>query len=220
MISLPNERDAFFACVSLNSLEGFMLLPEEAKCLSPKASKGRREQFLMGRAASHKALKTIKRDGPLLRGVHGEPCWPDGIVGSLSHTDKIAVAAVASKDHFYALGIDLEDTDRVLKADIAARITLPEEHSWIKEVSNEEILRTYLLFSAKECVYKAFFPLSFKHIGFRDALLRWMPNENAFEVTMLNDINEKIPKDFKCKIKCDIQKNIILSYLLLPRSAT
>src|SRR5437764_580885 len=44
----------------------------------------------------------------LPRGASGEPIWPAGVIGSLAHDDRVAVAAVGLLRDIRAVGIDVE----------------------------------------------------------------------------------------------------------------
>ena len=80
----------------------------------------------------------------------GAPIWPHGLVGTLAHDSQIAVAALAPRRKFAAIGIDIEPAE-----------PLPSElFSLIATPSEQTLLETYLyggrlLFVAKEAVYKA-----------------------------------------------------------------
>ena len=51
---------------------------------------------------------------PILKGRDGEPIWPFDIVGSISHKDAIAVAAVGKKKRYKGIGVDIEDQTTIL----------------------------------------------------------------------------------------------------------
>jgi 4'-phosphopantetheinyl transferase EntD len=92
----------------------------------------------------------------------GNVDWPKGIIGSLAHDDRVAVAAVADSRDVYALGIDIEPRESLpFSIDI---IAAPSE--CLKAVDVSYFGR--LLFSAKEAVYKAVYPLDGAFLDFRD----------------------------------------------------
>ena len=95
--------------------------------------------------------------------VSGVPAWPTGIVGSLAHDDKVAVAAVSSTDNFWAIGIDVEPVDS-LPAELIELVATPAERRRYPAA----LLKTSLLFSAKEAVYKALNPLDGVFLNFHD----------------------------------------------------
>jgi 4'-phosphopantetheinyl transferase EntD len=82
------------------------------------------------------------------------PIWPAGIVGSLAHDPRIAVAAVARADQFAGLGIDVEPAE-ALPVDLVTMVATPRERLAIAD----DPLGGRILFAAKEAVYKAVYPI-------------------------------------------------------------
>jgi 4'-phosphopantetheinyl transferase EntD len=99
----------------------------------------------------------------LPRGASGEPMWPAGIVGSLAHDDRVAVAVVGLQRSVGAVGIDVEPAVP-LPPDMLELIATPHELHRIAD----DPLRGKLLFAVKEAVYKAAYPLDRKFQEFRD----------------------------------------------------
>jgi 4'-phosphopantetheinyl transferase EntD len=92
----------------------YALVPEEDVAISSLASATRRANWTRGRVAAHIALgKLGTAEGAVGRGKAGEPIWPDGISGSISHCAPWSVAAATQSSHCVFLGIDLEDTQRI-----------------------------------------------------------------------------------------------------------
>jgi 4'-phosphopantetheinyl transferase EntD len=84
----------------------------------------------------------------------GAPVWPTGVVGSLAHDARIAVATVGLSRDVGALGIDVEPAE-CLPPELLNLVTTPEERVNI----GDDPFRGRLLFVAKEAVYKAVYPL-------------------------------------------------------------
>lgn len=91
---------------------------------------------------------------PLPKAPSGAPIWPSGIVGSLAHDDRIAVAAVARRAATDALGIDVEPAGP-LPADLLDVVATARE----RLVLYRDPGLGRVLFAAKEAVYKAISPL-------------------------------------------------------------
>lgn len=102
-------------------------------------------------------------DAQVPKGAGGAPIWPAGVVGSLAHDDKIAVAAVGLSQDFASIGIDVEPA-RALPADMLALVATPRERPMI----GDDLLQARLLFAAKEAVYKAVYPLDRVFLEFGD----------------------------------------------------
>jgi 4'-phosphopantetheinyl transferase EntD len=148
------------------------LLPEEETQLNPTAVEGRRRNFRMGRTAARRALDVLGvGPAPILRGANREPLWPDGFVGSITHAAGFAMAAVAHESGCAGIGIDLEHRTRFFP-ELERYIAFEEERQWLDELSGERRTEAVLeLFSAKESIYKAFFPRVQRFFGFEAARL-------------------------------------------------
>jgi 4'-phosphopantetheinyl transferase EntD len=99
----------------------------------------------------------------LPRGNGGAPIWPAGIVGSMSHDSRVAVAAVARRRDVSALGIDIEPAE-ILPSDLLELVATAQERT---EIHNDPC-RGRLLFAAKEAVYKAVYPLDHTFLEYHD----------------------------------------------------
>ncbi len=97
------------------------------------------------------------------RGESGEPIWPSGVIGSLTHDDRIAAAAVGIDCRWIGLGIDVEPNES-LSDDLAELITTAEELR--KARSAGATLRQ--IFSIKEAVFKATYPTDRVMMNFND----------------------------------------------------
>lgn len=107
------------------------ILPAEAQLLNERAVPRRRLHFTLGRAAAHDALDDLGAPTAIVgRAPGGEPIWPDGIVGSITHAGNVAAAVVASASHLAGLGLDLELTRPGLSAAAAHYVCHPRELAW------------------------------------------------------------------------------------------
>src|SRR5207302_1592308 len=77
-------------------------------------------------------------------------------------------------------GIDAEIHDE-LPEGVLGRISLPEEREWLEARAGDETSWDTVLFSAKESVFKAWFPLARRWLGFEDAHVDLAPEEGAFQ---------------------------------------
>lgn len=142
--------------------------PEERLAVADSAPR-RRRQFLTGRACAHEALRAVGRDGPsVTRGAAGQPVWPPGAVGSIAHTEALAVAVAARSDDAAGLGLDLEPLEPPLEARVEGLVSTDEERT---RRSTSHPLAPYvgkIAFCVKECVYKALFPWTHWSLEFHD----------------------------------------------------
>lgn len=124
---------------------------DSERALVGNATAKRSKEFTETRLLAHEALRRIGRDGPILRGRDGEPLWPSGIVGSLSHCPSLYVAAVAPSERIRAVGVDVDDSDEL--SDTVMRFVFsPEELASLRMVSSVE---RRAAFCAKEAASKA-----------------------------------------------------------------
>lgn len=142
-------------------------LPEEEPLIARSVAK-RRNEFLTVRLCARQALGGLGLPPvPILKGDKGEPCWPDGVVGSLTHCEGFRGAAVARRGDVRSIGIDAEPHD-VLPKGVLEAISLPDERSELA-VLPAGLHWDRILFCAKEATYKAWFPLTHRWLGFEDA---------------------------------------------------
>jgi 4'-phosphopantetheinyl transferase EntD len=104
---------------------------------------------------------------PILKGEKGEPCWPDGVVGSLTHCQGFRGAVVARANQARSIGIDAEPHD-VLPDGVLSAISLLAERNELSTMPPGAHWDR-ILFCAKEATYKAWFPVTKRWLGFEDA---------------------------------------------------
>ena len=142
-------------------------LPEEEPLIARSVPK-RRNEFVTVRHCARVAMEQLGvPPSPILKGDKGEPRWPRGVVGSLTHCEGYRGAVVGRSGAARSVGIDAEPhgvlPDRVLEA-----ISLPVERREIAALP-VELHWDRILFCAKEATYKAWFPLTQRWLGFEDA---------------------------------------------------
>jgi 4'-phosphopantetheinyl transferase EntD len=146
---------------------GLTPLPEEEPLIAKSVAK-RRNEFITVRYCARIALGQLGVPPiPILKGDKGEPCWPDGVVGSLTHCTGYRGAVVGRSASVRTVGIDAEPHD-VLPQGVLDSISLPEERSEMQKLS-QGLHWDRILFCAKEATYKAWFPLTKRWLGFEDA---------------------------------------------------
>lgn len=135
----------------------------------------RRASGAAGRFAAHLALQAAgaTSTAPLARGTRGEPLWPTGFVGSITHTETFAAAAAVASSRARGLGIDSEKIGRAREPGrLLDRVLHPLEHNGVPGLPTQETDRFFaFVFSAKESVYKALYPLVGKVFWFEAARL-------------------------------------------------
>ena len=148
------------------------LFPEEEAVLGRPVEKRRRE-FVTARACARQALGRLGLpEQAIPAGPKGEPRWPTGVVGSITHCAGYRACALARDVELVTIGVDAE-LDEPLPAGLLPDIALPEERHRLRALASIDPTISWdrLLFSAKEAVYKAWFPLARQWLGFEDATL-------------------------------------------------
>jgi 4'-phosphopantetheinyl transferase EntD len=125
----------------------------------------RRREFAVGRSLAHEALRSIGASaGPIGVGAHRQPLWPADVVGSITHCDGYVAAAVAFRGDVRSLGVDAEPA-LPLPAEVVALVASPDELARLDGIGSAA---ERVLFSAKESIYKAWFPLTGRWLGFEE----------------------------------------------------
>lgn len=163
-----------------------LLFPEEERVVARAVDK-RRNEFATVRQCARTALAELGVPPvPILPGTKGEPRWPDGIVGSMTHCTGYRAAALARASEVLSLGIDAEPAAPLDNGDVLELVADETERSALAELGDRHprIPWDRLLFSAKESVYKAWFPLTGRWLGFEDARLDLDP-DGTFTAALL-----------------------------------
>lgn len=164
---------------------GTDLLPEEAAVVRHAVAQRRRE-FATVRYCARRALAGLEgptpRRAPLVPGERGAPRWPDGIVGSMTHCDGYRAAAVARSTQWASLGIDAEPNEPL--PDGVLEIVASDEEAAALHSAPPGACWDRLLFSAKESVYKAWFPATGGWLGFDEVSVAF-DHGGTFTATLL-----------------------------------
>jgi 4'-phosphopantetheinyl transferase EntD len=162
------------------------LYPAECELISRAVGKRKRE-FATGRACAHKALQRLGIcAGPLLSDARGAPLWPDGVAGSITHCAGFRAAAVARQTDFVSLGIDAEPNAE-LPRQLVGDIALPQEVRWLRELAGDRLDVNFdrLLFCIKEAIYKAWYPITHRWLGFEDVSVELALRSQEFRANLL-----------------------------------
>jgi 4'-phosphopantetheinyl transferase EntD len=159
-------------------VEAFEDLPSEPvfpgeEDLVANAIEGRCREFITARRCAREALAKLGYPpAPIRSGPKREPQWPAGVVGSITHTAGFRAAAVAPSSIVASIGIDAEQ-DEPLPDGVEQLVTVQGESQMLVNLSRAFPMTQWgrLLFSAKESVYKAWYPLTGKWLGYEQAHL-------------------------------------------------
>ncbi|EST35200.1 4'-phosphopantetheinyl transferase family protein [Streptomyces roseochromogenus] len=146
------------------------LYPEEAAIVERAVDKRRRE-FAAVRGCARRAMEKLGVPAqPVVTGERGAPRWPDGLIGSMTHCDDFCAAALARAGEPVSLGIDTEPHGP-LPEGVGPSVFLPAETERLARLARRQpaVHWDRILFSAKESVYKAWFPLTRAWLDFSEA---------------------------------------------------
>ncbi|NEB13925.1 4'-phosphopantetheinyl transferase superfamily protein [Streptomyces coelicoflavus] len=146
------------------------LYPEEEAIVARAVAKRRRE-FTVVRSCARRAMEKLGvPPQPVLSGERGAPRWPAGLAGSMTHCDGYCAAALVRLTDLASLGIDAEP-DGPLPDGVLEFVALPAETARLRRLDEARpgIHWERLLFSAKESVYKAWYPLTGRWLDFTEA---------------------------------------------------
>lgn len=170
------------------------LFPEEREHIVNAVTK-RRAEFAAVRRCAREALRELGFPPvPILPGDQREPLWPEGVVGSMTHCRGYCAAAVARAADVQVLGIDAE-LHLPLPEGVLDLISLDTERARLAALAQlpgtgaGPVHWDRVLFSAKESVYKAWFPMTHRWLGFEEADIDLRP-DGTFAVTLLAAVSD------------------------------
>ena len=172
MLPNPFPDHISFCLLPIHSTSNQKLHPAEENYFSQLSSVSRKEHYRSGRICAGEVLSKLGTIGqPVLRDPQTrEPLWPEGISGAITHSGKWAAAAAGKTSDVLGIGIDLEDLERQVDSRISRHVCLPEEQKWFQECGEDFLEQNLkIIFSAKESIFKAFFPYTRTYLHFHDA---------------------------------------------------
>lgn len=172
-----------FEVLEINSLDTILLeISEHSEYIDSrtdllpsslnKASNGRKREFLAGRICAEELfLKHNLTNIKIQSSKSRAPIWPEGFIGSISHTKFCAVCSLADNKTYSSVGIDIEKLiPRTRFETISKLITTESDQVFLSKFTGDDLLQVQtILFSGKEALYKAIFPHYLEYFGFQEA---------------------------------------------------
>lgn len=158
---------------------------------SPFRAEQRRAHSMAGRYCAGRALEALTGVyHQVERSKGGAPLWPEGFVGSITHTDCYASSVVGPRALYRGIGIDSEVIKGHRKVGaLGRRILAGQERSLLEGLGEAQGL--HLIFSAKESLYKCIYPLVETYFGFQDAeLTQISADDQSFRVALLRPLGD------------------------------
>ncbi len=187
MVPVPMMReilpDTVVVCEVRGDDASAYLLPAEAELIK-RAVLSRQRDFTLARTCARRALVSLGYPpAPILQGARREPLWPTGAIGSITHCAGYAAAAVTMTGDRRVLGIDAEPHEP-LPSGVGDFTLLEEERAWLS-CAPADTHWDRVLFSAKEAIYKSWYPVMDCWLGFEDASIDINPVSGSFKARIL-----------------------------------
>ena len=163
------------------------LFPQERVFLA-RAAESRRREFATARACARAAMARLGQSAvALLPGRGGAPQWPNGVIGSITHCAGYRAAAVGLTRYVASMGVDAEPNEALPDHGMLGLIALDGERVRLGElaVRMPDVCWDRLLFSAKESVYKTWYPLARCWLGFESVDIVIDPHGSMFTARLL-----------------------------------
>ncbi len=199
MFNSPFPEFISFNCRQNPPDEDFRLFPEEQAIADSFSSQKRRTEFILGRICAHSALSRFGLESvPILRNPETrEPCWPDSVCGSITHSGEFAAVAVGLKKEIKGIGIDLESFSRSVDYKIRRHVCVDSELEWLDSLPIKQANRALrIIFSAKESIFKCFYPITGTFLNFRDAAVTVNEMEKVFLFTIFKSLPGLVHQGF------------------------
>jgi 4'-phosphopantetheinyl transferase EntD len=193
------------------------LYPQEA-VLVARAVESRRREFLTVRMCARAALAQLGHPAaPIVHDERRAPLWPTGIVGSLTHCTGYRGAAVAHAEDVRAIGIDAEP-EASLPDGVAQLVLTAEEREQLRRLSLDSPMAfDRLVFVIKESIYKAWYPIAGRWLGFHDVTVTIDPpgrSAIARRLASFDDEDGFLPREFTSR--WTVENGLILAATIVP----
>lgn len=203
---------------SVKFSEAGLMLPARLATAIPK----RKSEFLAGRYCAQMALKKMGVDCPhtIAIGENRAPCWPDGTVGSITHSRGFASAIVAPSGLVRSIGIDSEALIAEKTANNVSGHILTDQERHDASTGLLESDRHYLtlVFSAKESIFKCLYPLVQQYFDFRHARVELDPDRPGhFDFQLLKDLGGEFRSGYAGSGYYTLNDDFIHTAVVLPR---
>lgn len=189
MIDIGDSSTLFSSYFTTTFVGAEELMPNE-KLLITNFSEKRIKDFSTGRFCARKAMEHIGYETcEILMSTDKQPIWPDGLVGSISHTSALTGAIVGLSSQIKAIGLDIENIGKINK-DMWRLLYTENEQVFLNSVPPEVLtFYTTLFFSCKESFYKMQHPITKTYLDFIEVEISRL--DAQFTIKVLKQFPEK-----------------------------
>lgn len=224
---LPSDRDCYQASCHFDKRLYQETTADRLGIILPstlnRAVQKRKAEFIAGRYCAQTALAQLdnKLDAVIEIGANREPLWPEGVIGSITHTESYASALVAHRNKVRAIGIDSEAWIRPGSLDNDSRhiLTRTEGYADFERLFETPLHYLTLIFSAKESLFKCLFPIVNTFFDFHAATIIPTPcsstTQGHFRFELLKDLNAEFRAGYSGQGSYVIDTDIVHTAIVL-----
>lgn len=206
---LPQGVVARFTTIGVNPKSLF----SEEKAICEDYEPRRLEEFSKGRYCAHQCLEVLNKQQAVGKRPDGSPIWPEGIIGSISHSQNLAGAMLSNKRTHASLGMDIEQIGRITP-DLWPVLFGTYELKLIGDQPLELQNRfSTILYSLKEAFYKMQYPITKEGMESKDLQIHFGENDKI-NFTPNKTVSDKL-YEFNTVINYEIKEAFVISYVLL-----
>jgi enterobactin synthetase component D len=182
--------------------------------LSSAARTKRKNEFYSGRWCAIQCLiQKNETNLVILIGEDRAPIWPMGIIGSISHSDRLAAALLDKNTDCLAVGLDIQPVSSLtLAQDLKNIILHPLEIKRFAHQFNAIIFD--LIFSAKETLFKALYPSCSVFFDHQDAeVFKIDSTQNILQIRLLRSLGSYWYKNQVFEVSFDYISSELVTWL-------
>lgn len=166
----------------------------------------RQADYLSGRLLAAEALQKLGiAPAPIGRGAYGEPLWPNGVRGSITHSHGAVAVWLTTQD--WHPGLDIEFVPGASALDAIRAVVLTEAEREMK-LDNQALTA---VFSAKEAFFKGLFPMVGSCFGFAAAEMLDCPTAHSLRLRLTRDLTDDLTAGRHFDISLDWVDDRIMS---------
>ncbi|PLY40169.1 phosphopantetheinyl transferase [Janthinobacterium sp. ROICE36] len=179
----------------------------------------RQSEYFYGRLCARSALDALGvAAAPVTVGGMGEPIWPGGVCGSITHNREYALAVAVRRDGTVGIGIDVESiADQESCKALMAVAVAAEELAYLRGLETSLSLACLLtmVFSAKESFFKACFTSVRRYLEFDAVRVRSIEVEQGvIELVVQESLGGPFHAGYVSRVRYQfLDPQTILTYL-------
>nr|PMJ81218.1 hypothetical protein BCU13_21775 [Vibrio lentus] len=175
----------------------------------------RKAEYFAGRYLVARGLKSLGfSHKPLEPNIDRSPRLPNGVIGSISHSNDLATVAVLPSSHTNKENIGVDIQHRISHEvcdDIENIVATVQEVDLVVRYGLTRAEAVTLLFSAKEAIYKALARFVSRGLDFNSAILIAI-DKNTVQFELSKDITSQISDSESHDLNGDKSESIICQY--------